>query len=188
MRLRLLAASAVLALAGCVGAPGQLALSGPSCPSLFRQLDTAERFDRPRIDDASTAVPSAIEPIAGRLRTYDCLSSPDRAGMAAALADPSLPRGDGVRRPSGALIAVGAVTGTRADFHTLDYFEALGWPAYSLGTPGVGRRIYVGPVASEAGVAAVMEAAARAGFRYPYVKRGGPSYFGGIVGGVINPG
>ena len=159
-----------------------LAAGGRSCVSLFRELDTAERFQGRLFDEPSAAVPTAIEPIAGWLRSRDCLTrSTDLAGMSAALRDPSLPRGSGVRAPGGALVHVGAVTGTRDDFRALDYFEALGYPAYSLGTAGVGRRIYVGPMATDAGVAAVIDAARRAGFAYPYVKRGGGSLFGGIV-------
>jgi hypothetical protein len=185
MRLPLAAAALGLAsaLAACAG-PG-VTLSGRSCESLFRELDTVEdRVGSAFDDDTLMAVPSAVQPIAGRLRSGDCINySVDRQGMAAALADPGLPRGSGARAGGGALVSVGAVAGTRADFHTLDYFEALGYHAYSLGVAGVGRRVYVGPLASEAGVAAVMEAARRAGFQHPYVKRSGPSFFGGFVQG-----
>ena len=184
MGLRLFAAPVLVAaaLAGCgpAGMEG-LAAGGRSCVSLFRQLDIVERWQTTPFDDSATAIPSQIEPVAIWLRSHDCLTSIDRPGMAAALADPSLPRGTGSWDPNGALVAVGAVTSTRADFHALDYFESLGYHAYSIGTAGVGRRIYVGPMATEAGVAAVMEAAQRAGFDYPYVKRAGRSFFGGVV-------
>jgi hypothetical protein len=69
----------------------------------------------------------------------------------------------------------------RDDARSLQYFEALGYHAYSYGTPGLGRRIFVGPMPTEDGAAAVIDAARSAGFRYPYVRRYGSSVFGGIV-------
>jgi hypothetical protein len=184
IRFAISAACAAL-LAGCApgtGPAGGNTVSTRSCVSLFQQLDVVEDFENPLLGDDEVSVPRAVQPVAGWLRNNGCITySRDLTGMAAALQDPATPRGDGSRQRSGALIHAGAVTSIRDDARALDYFSALGFHSYSLGTPGIGRRVYVGPMATEAGVAAVLDAAQRGGFAYPYVTRTGSSFFGGIV-------
>jgi len=186
METRLFVAAAFVAgaLAGCAPGPGgieDVAPGGRSCVSLFQQLDLVEN-NVGLLGRRNQSVPPAIQPIAAWLRNGDCITlSRDLAGMDAALRDPATPRGDGSRARGGALVHAGAVTSIRDDARSLGYFEALGYHAYSIGTPGVGRRVFVGPMATDAGAAAAMDAARRAGFRYPYIRRRGPSYFGGIV-------
>lgn len=184
MTSRPLAVAALLvALAGCASFVPDVdegPVGGPDCIALFRWLDTVENYEG--IRGINMSVPPAIQRVGAWLRNQDCITySRDLGGMAAALADPSTPRGDGTRYRSGALVHAGIVTSIRDDTRSLEYFEALGFHAYSYGTPGLGRRVFVGPVPTEEGAAGVIEAARRAGFRYPYVRRYGSSVFGGIV-------
>ena len=51
------------------------------------------------------------------------------------------------------------------------YFGGLGLRVRSIGAPGLGRRIYVGPFATEGGLAEATEIARRGGFVAPYPAR-----------------
>ena len=145
----------------------------PQLLSLFRPASTPPSGSRAGTSTRpSTAIPPAIEPIASWLRNGDCLTGRrDLAGMLGRVQRPAPCRAAtaaGARAGRWSMSAPSPAPATTSARSTTS--EALGYRAYSLGTPGVGRRIYVGPMATEAGVAAVMHAAGRAGFQHPYVK------------------
>jgi hypothetical protein len=186
MRVGLIAAAAVLVVGtGCAQLPapaGGISTRGPSCETLFRELDDRERWTASMRDEDRT-IPLAVQPVVGWLRSNDCITySRDLMGMETAPRELAAVSARAGRWTPGAIVHAGAVTSMGDDARARAYFASLGYPAYSLGTAGLGRRVYVGPLASEGEVQAVLEAARRAGFRHPYVREGaGGSFFGGFV-------
>ena len=65
-------------------------------------------------------------------------------------------------------IHVGVVTTSEDDARAIRYFEARGLRAFSIGKPGLGRRVYVGPLGTAGALEGVRQAALEAGFAYPY--------------------
>jgi hypothetical protein len=57
------------------------------------------------------------------------------------------------------------------DGNALAFFEANGVPARSVGSSALGRRIYLGPFATQGALDGARELALRAGFAYPYPAR-----------------
>ena len=77
---------------------------------------------------------------------------------------------------SGAAIApiylhVGIVTSSEDDARARAFFEGQGLRARSVGAPGLGRRVYVGPFASAGALEGGRALAFQAGFAYPYPAR-----------------
>ena len=62
----------------------------------------------------------------------------------------------------------GVVTNMADDADARAFFEAHGVPARSIGSPGLGRRIYLGPFRTQAALDGARDLAVRAGFAYPY--------------------
>lgn len=186
MRAWLIAAAVVVTgLSGCAPIRSDVdAVSArePGCLTWFRELDTRQYWTGSVLRGENRTIPLAIQPIVVRLRSEGCLTySRDLVGMESAPRDLAATPAAGRRTP-GLLVHAGIVTSMGDDARARGYFSSLGYDSYSLGVAGLGRRIYVGPLASQGQAQAVMEAAQRAGFQYPYVREGlSGSFFGGIV-------
>jgi hypothetical protein len=170
--LRLIVGTALVAtaLAGCAGVPPEPPDGAPdrACVPLFEEFDRLARFHDPaRLPEDSQVVPSALANQSRRLLQAGCITtSGDLAGIEAVSVAPVTDSGAAI---APAVIHVGAVTNMADDARALAYFQARGLRAYSVGNPALGRRVYVGPVATAGAAAGVADAAREAGFVAPYV-------------------
>jgi hypothetical protein len=172
---RYLPLSAAMLLSACAAGMGGGPLPGPTrapdpqrCEALFREFDYVKQtMSTPSgfADDAS--IPPELQLEVGRLRQANCLTRPD---------DLTLDGSAGPIAESGARIVpatvhAGVVTDMAAEATVIAYFEARNGSPYSVGQPGLGRRIYLGPFVTAGGRDAALQAARRAGFASPYVGR-----------------
>lgn len=67
-------------------------------------------------------------------------------------------------------LMAGVVTGFSSELQARQFFAALGYRVRSQGAPFLGRRIFIGPFATEGGLAEATAVAVRAGFVAPYPK------------------
>jgi hypothetical protein len=188
MRFWLIAvAAAVTGLSGCAQGPATgvegFSARGPTCISTFRELDQRQWWTGSVLSDEDRTIPLAIQPLVVWLRSNGCITySRDLVGMETAPHEVAAAPADTGRYTPGLLVHAGVVTSMADDARARGYFSSLGYDSYSLGTAGLGRRIYVGPLATEAQAQNVLTAARRAGFDYPYVRQGlSGSFFGGFV-------
>lgn len=165
------------ALVGCAGAQGGMTPVAADCAALFRTYDQAVQAfgnsDYDRGDGGAWKVPTAVDRAGQRLRAGGCLTSNADLGASYLLAD-SL-RGTRIVE-SGAPIKpiylqVGIVEGVTSEVQARQFFGGLGVRVRSQGAPGLGRRIFVGPFATEGGLAAATDLALQAGFVAPYPRR-----------------
>jgi hypothetical protein len=176
-RIVLLAGAALLA--GCAAAPtGPGAAPAPAsragdpatCVALFQEFDRLEQLygsAQPRRD--GRIAPAPIVSQGDRLRRAGCITR--NAQLAGAAALPVTPWSE-----SGAPIApialhVGVVQSNAEDDRIRALFEARGIRARSVGSPVLGRRIYLGPFATEGGIASAADLARSFGFVAPYPAR-----------------
>lgn len=164
-------AIAALMLGGCAGGglPDQAAKAGPlECVALFQRFDQVERlrttvFGR---DDDRTVDPMVLRQ--GQiLRQRGCLTG--RSALSTDDTAPPVAAGGGRIMPIA--VHAGVVTNMADDRRMKAHFQTLGFRARSVGSAALGRRIYLGPVATDAELARAMEAARRAGFSSPYSAR-----------------
>lgn len=142
--------------------------TGADCVALFRQYDVVDAtMSTPRRE--RWAVPPELERLTDRLRRADCITlTRDLTG----LDDVPLEQvGDSGAAIDPIALHVGVVTNSADDARSIEYFEARGLWARSVGKPGLGRRVYVGPVASAGALEAAAELAREAGFAHPYPAR-----------------
>lgn len=139
--------------------------SGADCIALFQQYDILDRFmPTPRRDRWS--VPPELMRQAEWLRDGGCVTlSADLAGMEDL---PVVPVSDSGAAVPPTTIHVGVVTTSEDDARANRYFEARGLRAFSIGKPGLGRRVYVGPLGTAGALEGARQAALEAGFAYPY--------------------
>jgi hypothetical protein len=175
MRAVVLGAALISAvLAGCAVPPGggDGAGSGRSCERLFRDFDIADRSVRTFGRGERVTIPPALAARGQDLRRAGCITSTSQLfGLEALGADL---RGT-VQGESGAPIRpialhVGVVTSMGDEIRVRAFFEALGFRVRSIGNIAIGRRIYLGPFATEGGLAEATAIARRAGFVAPYPK------------------
>ena len=171
--MRLSLAFAALALAGCVqGTPatGPSPVSGNTCVALFQQFDVLETMypsNQRRYENR--VAPPLVEAQAQRLRVAGCITmTRDLQGMeslpATRLADAGPPI------PPVSLHA-GVVTSMADDARARAFFEARGVPVRTVGSAPLGRRVYLGPFATQGGLDQARDLALRAGFAAPYPAR-----------------
>ncbi len=163
-------------LGGCApGGPGARNVpAGPAeCVALFQQFDALERIRSSvigRNDDRT--VDSVLLRQGQRLQFERCFTSRD--DLEAGNLD--LAERDGAIAAHGTRIApiavhAGVVSNMADDRRMKAHFQTLGFQARSVGHAALGRRIYLGPVGTDAELARAMEAARRAGFASPYPAR-----------------
>jgi len=167
-------ATLAAALAACAAVPEQT--TDPSrCVRLFTEFDSLESITRPDLDDrfGSSAFDFQLVAVTNALRQNRCLTMnrdlADLDALAAARAG-FLPADSGAAiRP--VAVHVGVVTSMADDARVRAFFETLGYRATSIGSARLGRRIHVGPVASEGALAELVGIAREAGFVAPYASR-----------------
>jgi hypothetical protein len=156
-------------LGGCVPAtaPGPSRAPGDVCVALFRQYDILENLypDNQRRFQNRVARPP-VEAQAQRLRRAGCLTlTRDLAGMEASPQAPAT--GGGAAIPPVSLHA-GVVTNMEDDARSRAFFASRGVPARSVGSAPLGRRIYLGPFATQGALDGARALALGAGFAAPY--------------------
>jgi hypothetical protein len=159
-------------LAGCaVPTPPQWRADGPTCVAMFQEYDRRLKlFPYESIRRPGRMVDPWVEAQGTRLRDAGCLTSTAQiSGMDTAPAAPIVESGPAIRPIS---LHVGAVLSMEDDARVRAFFEARGVRARSVGDPMLGRRIYVGPFATQGGLEDAATLARSVGFIAPY-----PAYF-----------
>jgi hypothetical protein len=166
--------AALLALAPAAGALA----AGPSdgetvCRNAFRAYDFAVLNFGNSGERANEVLAPAIGKAAQRVRREGCLTPFDDvaalARLRAEVAGTVAFDGGAPIRPIA--LQVGIVPGYAGEFAARQFFGELGYRVRSQGAPGLGRRIYLGPFATEGGMAYAADLARRAGFVAPYPRR-----------------
>lgn len=157
-----LACGALLLLGACAPGGPQAAQTA-NCIGLFRHYDALERTAR---RPENRTIPPVLAFQQTRLRASDCITmAADLAGMEALPAAPVV--------DSGAMIVpttlhAGVVTSDADDARARAFFEARGVQARSVGEAGLGRRVYIGPFATDGAIRDARALAVSAGFAHPY--------------------
>jgi hypothetical protein len=167
----LILATLAVFLAGCGAAVDPAATrgaSGADCIVLFRQYDIIDRtLPTPRRERWSVA-PELMRQ-AEWLRNGGCITmTADLTGMEEV---PVAQISDGGAAIPPTTLHAGVVTTTDDDSRAIRYFQARGLRAYSIGKPGLGRRVYLGPFGTEGALEAAQSSAIEAGFAFPYPIR-----------------
>jgi hypothetical protein len=160
------------ALAGCATAAGPYPTrAGADCVALFQQFDVIEASMSTPFGQADRmTIPPVLQLPAQRLRNAGCITlSDDLAGLSSPPGPPIADGGPRIAPPIS--LHAGAVTNMADDGNALAFFEANGVPARSVGSSALGRRIYLGPFATQGALDGARELALRAGFAYPYPAR-----------------
>ena len=171
MRLLLVLAAALL-LAACVqgGPAGPSRASGNTCIGLFQQFDILEQMypsNQRRYENR--VAPPPVETQAQLVRNAGCITQTrDIAGMEA-VGGPAVTDSGPAIRP--VALHAGVVTNMQDDARARAFFEAHGVAARSVGSAPLGRRIYVGPFATQGALDQARDLALRAGFVAPYPAR-----------------
>jgi hypothetical protein len=154
-----------LLLAGCAAGPVPGPTGPEQCVALF------ETYDRIK---ASMSTPSGradrmvIPPVLQRpvqdLQEAGCLTMSDELDVEVA----APPVVDGGAAIAATGVHAGIVTDMGDEAAALAFFEAQGIEARSIGAAGLGRRIYLGPFATQGALDGAMALARAAGFASPY--------------------
>ncbi len=173
-----LATTAVLvltgyALSGCAGTTGPEATRGDSasCVAAFQWYDSVEAsMSTPSGRADRMSIPPALQVPVGRIQSLGCLTLSDElAPMATATRPPIADSGAAIQPTS---IHAGVVTNMADEANALAFFNRHGARARSIGAPGLGRRIYLGPFATQGALDQARDLAVAAGFSAPYPSRG----------------
>jgi hypothetical protein len=169
------AAVLLLAAVAACGVVSEQTRDPSRCVQLFAEFDSLESISRPDLEGGfgHSAFGFRLNSVTNALRQNRCLTmSRDLANLDALAAS----RAGFAPADSGAVIRpvavhVGVVTSMADDARVRAYFEGLGYRATSIGSARLGRRVYVGPVASEGALAELIGIAREAGFVAPYPAR-----------------
>jgi hypothetical protein len=162
----------VAVLAGCaVATPTQWRADGPTCVAMFQEYDRrVKMFPDESIWRPGRMVDPWVEAQGTRLRDAGCLTSTAQIiGLDSAPAAPIVESGPAIRPIS---LHVGAVSNMEDEARVRAFFEARGVRARSVGDPMLGRRLYIGPFATQGGLESAAALARGIGFIAPY-----PAYF-----------
>jgi hypothetical protein len=158
----------VAVLAGCaVPAPQQWRADGPACVAMFQEYDRRLRlFPDASIWRPGRTVDPWVEAQGTRLREAGCLTNTAQITDLDSPAATSVVESGPAIRPIA--LHAGAVLSMEDDARVRAFFEARGVPARSIGDPMLGRRIYLGPFATQGGLDAAADLARSIGFIGPY--------------------
>ncbi|MBP7000472.1 hypothetical protein [Amaricoccus sp.] len=166
---------AVLTLLAALAA-GAAAAASPgvdqTCVNRFRAYDTAtttfSNTDWGRYGSIAPAISRAIQ----RLRAGNCITNWDDVALMPTVERELRGKLKGEHgapiRPIA--VMVGIVGGFSEELQARQFFSALGYRVRSQGAPYLGRRIFIGPFATEGGLAEALAVAVEAGFVGPYPK------------------
>jgi hypothetical protein len=166
----LLSASLALLACGPMPSPEASRASSAECVALYERYDRLERS----VSTLAGRRDNWIAPIElmrqGQwIRDAGCITlTRDLAGMEALPAE-TIARGGAAIPPI--YLHAGVVTNMADDARSTAFFSAHGAPSRSVGAAPLGRRIYVGPFATESALDEARDLAVRAGFRSPYPAR-----------------
>jgi hypothetical protein len=171
--LRLALSLAAVALAACAqGTPGggPSRADGNTCVALFQQFDVLETMypsNQRRYENR--VAPPLVEAQAQRLRVAGCITlTRDLAAMETLPATPITDAGPPIPPVS---LHAGVVTSMADDARARAFFEARGVPVRTVGSAPLGRRVYLGPFATQGALDQARDLALRAGFAAPYPAR-----------------
>lgn len=171
--MRTLPIVAALLVGGCAmaTAPAPSAASRSDiCVARFQYFDVMEDlYPNSRNRHRNRVASPPVEAAAQRLREAGCISFSDEiAGMDTVASPPPSPPGAAIPPTT---VHAGVVTNMADDAAARGFFEAHGIRARSIGSGPLGRRIYIGPFATEGALADGMALALAAGFDSPYPAR-----------------
>lgn len=175
MRAIWMAAPVLALLAGCQDVPGRdpiLADPTATCERRLQEYDRAALFFSNGWAREQT-LSTQVQRTAQAARAAGCVTG---VGITDRLAG-QLPRVRGtLQGERGAPIPptwvqAGIVGGISAEVQAREFFSGLGYPVRSRGDPGLGRRIFIGPFATEGGLAEAIEVSRRVGFIAPFPRR-----------------
>ena len=138
--------------------------------ALFQEFDTLQQMypNNQRRYENRVAHP-LVEAQAQRVRQAGCITmTRDLAGMETTEPAPATPPGAAIAPIS---LHAGVVTNMADDARARAFFESHGIPARSVGSAPLGRRVYLGPFATQGALDAARDLALRAGFVAPYPAR-----------------
>lgn len=169
MRLPWLSALGLIAAlaAGSVAAQNQWQADGPACAGMFRQFDVLETLypSNGRRYQNRVAPPPVLAQ-AQILRNAGCITlTRELAGMEV-VALPAVTDSGPAIAPVG--LHAGVVTNMADDARARAFFESKGVRARSVGSAPLGRRIYLGPFATQGALDQAAALAIAAGFASPY--------------------
>jgi hypothetical protein len=171
--LRPLPVLALLALAACatgpapgVGARGDSA----ACVDAFRWYDAVDAtMSTPSGRAGRMVIPPDLQMPVARIQSLGCLTLTDDLAPMATVSRPPVADGGAAIPPTS--IHAGIVTNMSDEAAAIAFFEAHGARARGIGAAGLGRRIYVGPFATEGALDRARDLAVAAGFAAPYPVR-----------------
>ncbi len=140
---------------------------GDTCVARFKYFDLMEDlYPNNRSKYRNRVASPPVEAAAQRLREAGCITFSDQiAGMATVTPLPPSPPGPAIA-PMG--VHAGVVTNMGDDAAARAFFESHGIRARSIGSAPLGRRIYLGPFATQGGLDDAIALALKAGFGSPY--------------------
>ena len=140
MRLRLLFALGIAAMA-CGGAGGaRTEADGPTCVAMFQRFDLLQDiYPNNNRRYQNRAAPPPVELQAQIVRNAGCVTLTAELAPMAGLAPRPIANGGRAIAPT--RLHVGVVTNMQDDAAVLAFFEASGIPARSLGSAPLGRQI-----------------------------------------------
>ena len=139
---------ALLLAGGCAADSGPDAGRGDPerCVALFQTYDAINAsMSTPSGKRDRMPIPSALQRPVGDLQQAGCLTLSDELDLAVAGA----PVTDGGAAIDPVGLHAGVVTSMEDEAAARAFFSERGVPARSIGAPGLGRRIYLGPFATE---------------------------------------
>ena len=159
--------AALLAAGGAPAASGRAPADSATCVALFQRFDVLQRMypnNRQRYQNRVAPPPVAAQ--AQLVRNAGCITSTAELAPMEGLAP-------GVVADAGPAIApvqlhAGVVTNMQDDARARAFFEAHGVRARSIGSAPLGRRVYIGPFATQGALDRARDLAVRAGFASPY--------------------
>jgi len=164
------AAAIALTLAACAGgtpAPGPARGDSASCVDAFRWYDTVKAsMSTPGGRADRMAIPPALQVPVASIQSRGCLTfSDDLAPMAVAERPPISDSGPAIP-PT--FIHAGVVTNMADEANVVAFFSAHAALPRTLGAAGLGRRVYLGPFATQGALDRARDLAVAAGFSAPY--------------------
>jgi hypothetical protein len=158
-------------LTGCAVPQAREAPRGSAEASLplFLEFDRLETLypAGPRFDGDLVESP-ALQRQGIRLIRADCIT---RMRHLDAMGPPPAPVAESGAAIRPISVHAGAVAGIIEEMRVREHFRQLGVRVRSVGHVSLGRRIYLGPFATEGGVRSAQAAAVAAGFQAPYPRR-----------------
>lgn len=177
MRSLLIAAGLAATLTGTAAASAASPSRDPAaCLATFNAYDTAAWLypnNHVNRGGASLLQNSALSLPMQRLRQQGCLTrSSDLDGMPALAAQLApyriIDSGPTIR---GTAVHLGIVMSIYDEGRVTQFFRGLGYRSRGVGAVGLGRRLYIGPFATQGSLDQALETARKAGFIAPYAAQ-----------------